>query len=204
MRKIVIPDDESMTFPNIDWRETFVLELGNKRNDKGTYRSWYEVQGADYECVDWNGQDGAHEINMGSPLNEPYWEWSPDIVTNFGFTEHVCSDGSAQEQCWFNLHQWLRKVGSRLCFVMPYPGHWDHHGVYQPTTEWYKTFAKLNGYEIEYLVVNNNRQRFTICGRLRRLNTDKVFTMPSPDLVYITPPKRRVNKSEKECGIEPT
>ena len=201
----VIPDDEFKTFPTVNWKETFVVELGNKRNSNGTYRKWYEDQGAYYECVDWNGLDGAHEINMGSALNEPYWEWSPNIVTNFGFTEHVCHDRSAQEQCWFNIHRWLRKEGTTFCFVMPFPTHWDHHGVYQPTFEWYEEFAQLNGSKLEELLVNHNRPRFTICRRLIRTAVDhKIFKMPSTDLVYITPPRKRVNKDERECGIEPT
>lgn len=201
----VIPEDEFMTFPVLNWDETFVVELGNKRNKLGLYRDWYENAGAIYECVDWNGLDRAHEVNMGSPLVEPYWDWEPDIVTNFGFTEHVCSDAGAQEQCWFNINRWLRKEGARLCFTMPFPTHWDHHGVYQPTTEWYQEFAKLNGYEIEYLRVNQNRNRYTICGRMKRLGIAyTTFKMPSSDLVYITPSRKRVNKDERECGIEQT
>ena len=197
---VEIPRDEIWTFPRLD-RGDFILELGNKKNTTGVYREFYEAKGMDYECVDWNRLDGAHEIDMGADLPNPYWDWAPKIVTNFGFTEHVYTD---QVQCWYNINHWLRTGGSYLCFVMPYPGQWEHHGVYQPQPEWYEEYAKENGFEMNAFMVNKDRRRWTICGQMQRkvLQDDSDFHFPE-GMMHITPPNQRVNKDERACGVTP-
>jgi SAM-dependent methyltransferase len=76
-------------------------------------------------------------------LHHDGWTRPFDIVTNFGFSEHVTD----QEAFWRNHHD-LCRPGGIMSGVTPAPefGHWPHHGILQPTVEFYRTLAEANGY----------------------------------------------------------
>ncbi len=171
-----IPEDELLAFgeliPNKDLR---LLELGNKKNATGLYRHWYEGKVASYQCLDWNGHDGAVVWDMRVPVGLAFMTklGAPfDIVTNFGFTEHV----EGQWICWANV-TWFVKVGGWLVFCMPTAPHWPRHGIWQPSVAWYAEYASRNGFYVEELQVFTSRKRPTIVGRFRRVN-DVPFDMP--------------------------
>lgn len=204
----IIPRDElDVLTPVEGWAPGYVLELGNKKNQSGLYRHWYEEQGCDYQCIDWNGEDGAIRLDMGKPLmpdvRDELLEYHdhpwPSLVTNFGFTEHVYTN---QRQCWVNLTQ-LVMPGSYFVFCMPHPGDWEHHGVYQPHLEWYEQYANANAYAIEKLYVNRARRRPTICGRFRRVACADIPFVPdiNSPLMHITKKNRRVNADEREAPV---
>lgn len=214
-----IPKDELWTLPDAAWfKGKNVLELGNKKNTSGLYRDWYVSNGATYQCLDWNGEDGARSIDMGKTIDNPGTRdligWA-DIVTNFGFTEHVFTD---QIQCWVNVLALASKPGCILSMVLPLPKHWEHHGVYQPTVGWLMAFVKSNGFDLNLATVNDNRRRHVTCTtgmRVEKYDSDK-FVYPDPTYeavkphvnpfgkgLYITNPRRRVNKAEKACGVNP-
>ncbi len=214
-----IPKDELWTMPDPEsgWFEgKRVLELGNKKNTSGLYRDWYVSNGAEYVCLDWNAQDGAIKVDFGIPIEGSWPEaigWA-DIVTNFGFTEHVFTD---QRRAWRNLFALASKPGCILSMVLPYPGHWDHHGVYQPTGGWLQAIMKANGFDMFMCTVNDNRNRWVHCigGELKKEWNPEEFVFPDmkyeavkPHVnpfgkgIYITPPARRVNKAEKACGVK--
>ena len=195
---VEIPADELWALPPLK-EGMFILELGNKKNSSGLYREFYEAAGCRYECVDWNAEDGAHEIDMGQDLIDPYWDWAPDVVTNFGFTEHVYTD---QVQCWYNINRWLRNPGATLSFCMPRPGDWEHHGVYQPHPSFYFEFAELNGFYVHGIKVNTDRRRRTVHGRMSRkvLQDDSEFEFPAEGFMHITDPAKRQNRDERRCG----
>lgn len=211
-----IPKDELWTMPIPEWFEgKNVLELGNKKNQSGTYRDWYVANGAEYVCTDWNAQDGAVPFDFGKNVEKEWPEiigWA-DIVTNFGFTEHVFTN---QRNAWFNLFAMASKPGCIVSIVLPCPGHWDHHGVYQPTNGWLQAILKANGFDMFMATVNDNRRRHVHCfgaTRKREWNPEefvypdtkyeavKAHVNPFGKGIYITPPRRRVNVAERNCGI---
>lgn len=156
----IIPPDEMGTLPDLDGRD--VVELGNKKNHAGRYREVYEALGvASYTCIDWNGQDGALPLDLRQPIPEQFHA-SADVVTNFGFSEHV----TEQRPLWENVLRLLRP-GGYLCCVTPHYDHWPGHGYWQPTLNWYARFAAHNGLGVEQAYTNRRRERYVECVRLR-------------------------------------
>ena len=201
-----IPVDELTAMPPPHWfKDKIVYELGNKKNTSGVYRDWYVSNGARYFCFDWNGEDGATVLDFGEKLPSQFehigvpfdYVGRADLVTNFGFIEHVFTD---QIQAWVNLLDMASKVGCYVANVQPLPGHWEHHGVYQPSINWLSEFFERNGFELVRNYVNENRRRHVsvVCA-VRRTSPD--FHWPEEPL-HITNPARRVNKAEKACGVK--
>jgi len=197
----IIPIDEQWALPPPKWfKNKLVFELGNKKNANGLYRDQYLAWSAGYQCFDWNELDGAINIDFGIRIPEKY-EGVADLVTNFGFTEHVYTD---QVQCWENVARLSSKLGCYLAMVLPYPGHWEHHGVYQPQMEWLIEWCKMNGYDVDTSVINDNRRRWVnVVGAQRTagFNPDTYIT-PGMDKMHITNPRMRVNLKERNCGIQ--
>ena len=197
-----IPEDELWALPlESGFKSKKIIELGNKKNSSGLYRDWYVSRGADYQCLDWNGQDGAISVDMGYPI-EPRLVGIADLVTNFGFTEHVYTD---QAQCWKNVAWLSSKIACHLAIVLPHPKHWDHHGVYQPHLEWLEEWCLKNGYDIFLAKVNKDRRRWVNVISATRVEpfVEENYHTPSFAGMYITPPGKRVNKLEKACGVQP-
>lgn len=143
---------------------TSLLELGNKKNHTGLYRDWYVKQGIQYECVDWNGLDGAWKFDMKKP---GVWQDILDqfrkiefggshgraqTITNFGFTEHVGETLQEQLECWRNVHELLQYNGT-LAICMPIMPDWKGHGRWMPTPDWYDEMASLNGYDVLFTCI---------------------------------------------------
>lgn len=204
----IIPRDElEVLQPVTDWAPGYVLELGNKKNSAGLYRHWYEEQGCEYQCIDWNGLDGAIQVDMGKPLSRELFDrltmysdypW-PTLVTNFGFTEHVYTD---QRQCWINVVR-LVAPDSYFVFCMPNPGDWEHHGIYQPHLDWYRELAERNAFVVQELFVNRDRRRPTICGRFKRIGYSEIVYVPSLDSprMHITPRNSRASQEERGAPV---
>ena len=108
-----------------------VLELGNKKSSHGVYKKDFKELGITHTSVDWNGKDGALNLDLRKPLNLGKF----DMVTNFGTTEHV----DEQYPVWKNIHDSL-KVGGILVGETPYPGNLPGHGIWYPTLEFYMEF----------------------------------------------------------------
>ena len=195
-----IPADELQTltpFPPL----SCVLEFGNKKNSTGTYRDWYLANHAlTYESIDWNGKDGAHKLDCNysialSDITYDVHEDGFDVVTNFGFSEHV----SNQRTFWENVHN-LTKPGGLMVGVTPAPGHWPHHGILQPTQLFYETLAEANGYFVEKIFCNDMRRRHTICYRFRK-TSDVSFQMPYRWEELIIPTEAPTEKALQNSGI---
>lgn len=118
-----------------------VLEHGNKKNPSGIYRDWYEARGCAYTSLDINGRDGAIKQDVRQPFDFGRF----DVVTNFGFSEHV----SVQAPFWRNAYN-ATAVGGVMVGTLPKPHHWPHHGwsYWHPMEEFYREWAELNGMEI--------------------------------------------------------
>lgn len=198
----IIPEDEQWALPPPEWfKGQLVYELGNKKNTNGLYQTQYRKWGARYQCFDWNALDGAINLDFGERIPAEY-EGVADIVTNFGFTEHVFTD---QIQCWENVARMSSKVGCYLAIVLPTPGHWEHHGVYQPPLRWLQSWMFVNGYKTHTCTINDNRRRHVnVVGAQRVSPFDpEQYHTPDMKLMHITKPSSRVNIHEKNCGVTP-
>lgn len=136
---------------------TKILEFGNKKNLTGLYKNWYEAKAkyVTYISTDINGLDGAIQWDVTKSIPESILSKGPfDLVTNFGFSEHVQTD-KGQETFWKHAHELVAMHG-KLAIVLPRPGFWKDHGkkvgwpgIYYPYESFYTNFAEANGYIIE-------------------------------------------------------
>lgn len=151
-----------------------MLELGNKKNGDLTYKRYFESLGYRHVSVDWNGQDGALAVDLRKPLNLGTF----DIVSNIGTTEHV----DQQAPVWRNILEAMH-VGSVLVSTTPKPGHWQWHGEWYPTEEFYRQLAALNGLAIERLYVSGVEPREMWFCRARKVE-ERPFVMPDEALLF--------------------
>ena len=177
----MLPPDELAALPMKVLRDNaiYMLELGNKKNSTGLYRDFYAAinPNIDYTCLDWNGEDGAVPLDMryslcAADIDEKWKHRGFDLVTNFGFSEHV----DDQMVCWHNIHNFVN-VGGWLSICMPLMPWWKGHGLWMPEVEWYREFAALNGYTIVYEKVWD-RVRPTYVAKMQKMGTCDVFEMP--------------------------
>lgn len=152
---------------------TRMLELGRKKTDGVTYKSYFESIGIDHTSIDWSGGFGSLALDLREPLDfEPF-----DMVTNFGTTEHV----SDQEAVWKNIHNMV-KVGGVYCGITPLEGDWKGHGDYYPRIEFFEKFAE-NGYHIDYLDIGREAPHRNIDVRMTKVE-GKPFIMPPAETIY--------------------
>jgi len=144
-----------------------MLELGNKRNQKGAFKDHFTAIGLKHVSVDLNGEDGALALDLMHPLGLGRF----DIVTNFGTSEHV----EDQEPCWRNI---VEHAEGLIVSTTPLPGDWTRHGRWYPVPGFYKALAALNGFKVDRLYVDGPVGRRLICARLRRI-ADAPFRMPA-------------------------
>lgn len=190
---VIIPPTELRTLQGLPAGGT-IVELGNKKNASGVYREWYESKGYDYTSLDWNGLDGAVKIDMGRWFDKGFLGHIT-AVTNFGFTEHVFND---QEQCWRNILD-MCQPGVYFCFCMPLPGHWETHGVYQPSLSWTLQWLERNGFETKF-TKTHTEGRHLFYGQAVRTEVKPWFWRWHG--IHITPASKRRNPEERSCGVE--
>lgn len=154
---------------------TRMLELGNKKTNGVSYKSWFEAHGITHVSVDWNGEDGAIPLDMREPLPD----WEPfDMVTNFGCTEHV----ETQYNIWESMHR-LCKVGGVQIHMCPMPGDWWWHGNHYPKESFYRQYAERNGYTIKHLAIGREHPNRNIDVRMVKVE-HKPFVMPPAETMY--------------------
>jgi hypothetical protein len=175
-----------------------MLELGNKRNEKFVYKTFFKSLGFQHTSVDINGSDGA----LPKDLTQPLGLGTFDMVSNVGTSEHV-SEGrfEGQVECWRNICEAMH-VGSVLVSTTPKPGAWRHHGVWYPHPEFYTELAELNGLEVERLFVDDTAMlrgiyadREMVFARLRRVEAAP-FAMPEGGMYC----NRRVTGTDRRLG----
>lgn len=156
-----------------------MLELGNKRTtiDKAkgiriTWKSYFSEMGFAHTSVDWNGMDGALQMDLREPLNLGTF----DYVTNIGTSEHV----DRQEPVWRNMLEAMH-VGSLLVSTTPFPGDWGWHGFWYPEMEFYESLADLNVLEIQEQRIYNDPPRRMIGIRAVRM-FPQPFEMPKGNM----------------------
>ena len=137
-----------------------MLELGNKKNERGTYKHYFTKRGIEHTSVDWNGKDGALPLDLRYPLDLPVY----DVVTNFGCTEHI--DG--QKEVFENIH----KHGKLMVHVIPLIGNWIGHAKYPVTIEFMEKLAEANNYVVEDIYIDGKDKKKLVCARFYRTNDE--------------------------------
>jgi len=164
-----IPLDEQKILNPIErgWK---MLELGNKKNKKGTYKSFLEHD-VEHVSVDWNGLDGALRMDLREKQDVfcegGKWNQYFDIITNMGTTEHVNPQGFV----WHNILNALKPDGILAC-ATPAPGNWAWHqkgGGLFPTEAFYQDLARRNGLLILKMYKGGKNPRIEIFVRMLKL-----------------------------------
>lgn len=146
-----------------------VIDLGSQQdydqpNLPAPYISgWYESMGIRYDCIDLNGENGAHVEDLSHPINfmSNIYNDIPmgtrDIVVDAGTSEHVCAmeEGSdkcefsweAIYNCWLNKHNLLKESGI-MVNENPKSGNWPGHGFNYYTKEFYRAMEAATDYHI--------------------------------------------------------
>ena len=109
-------------------------------------KSYFDLLGIPHTSIDWHNNNAVLPLDFRNPVPERMVE-RYDILTNFGFTEHV----SDQYAAWKNVND-LIKVGGLIISELPaqanFPGHFDFPYY---TLEFFQRLALKCGYEIEAL-----------------------------------------------------
>ena len=145
----IIPRAERINMPE-SFKGLHILEMGNKGNQYGLYRDEYMMEGAaSYNCVDLNGEDGAHPIDLRSEtaaarIQDATGIKSFDFITNIGTSEHV----PVQRTFWKACHE-LSHVGTEQFHWVPHWGKMHSHGrdagaMLHIHWDFPDTFAKYN------------------------------------------------------------
>jgi len=161
-----------------------VLELGAQNLHHSDYSGlpyaseYYLSRGfTQYETIDLNGENNAHKLDLGKPINIGQF----GLVTDFGTSEHVCVDSShsitAFYNCIKNKHN-ACMVGGLIISENPKTGNWVEHGHNYYTTEFYKQLCEMNDYELlevgEHPAMNNTIDGWHIYSVIRK-KSDKPF-----------------------------
>lgn len=124
---------------------------------------WYESQGIHYECIDLNGENGAHfqDLSILWGYMDNIFNDIPmgcrDLVVDAGTSEHVCAmdeplnncsfSWEAIYNCWLNKHN-LLKIGGIMVNENPKTGNWPGHGFNYYTKEFYRVLEAATDYHI--------------------------------------------------------
>lgn len=150
IKNTIMPKGEFELLKPFEFRTMY--ELGNKGNNRGTYKDMLSNQGIDHISIDLNGKDGALALDLQKPINMP----TRDIVTNFGTSEHI-EDQEAVFKNIHNLsHNWM--VG-----FVPRVGNSPGHGLWHFETDFFEQLAELNNYGIHKIYIDNTKPREIIC-----------------------------------------
>jgi len=162
-----------------------VLELGSQNLYSCEFEgypyadNYYNSKGLEYTCIDLNKENNALDLNLGVKLSLEKF----DIVTDFGTSEHVGTNGKhdakAFYNCWLNKHN-ACKLGGLIISENPKTGNWLGHGFNYVTQNFYRQLAEANGYEIldlgEHPAMNNTTDGWNIYCVLKKTQ-DKFMTL---------------------------
>lgn len=132
-----------------------VVELGAQNLYDKSYgnrtpyaNEFYENLDIDYTCIDLNGENNALKIDLSQ---DHIVDGQFDLVTDFGTSEHVGTNGrhdiNAIRNCWATKHK-LLKAGGLMINENPMTGNWPGHGFNYYTIEFYHRLADRQGYHI--------------------------------------------------------
>jgi hypothetical protein len=174
------PDLEALYQPLVG---SSMLELGDKLDGGRVYKDWFVSLGFRHVSIDMNGNNGALPLDLTKPLNLGTF----DMISNIGTSEHVSEDNwNGQVECWRNMLDAMH-VGSVLICDTPAPGGWKGHGKWYPHPKLYSELARLNGLELERLLVSpwrpGHQSRKVVSARMIRRELVP-FVMPDREHMY--------------------
>lgn len=148
----VIPSQEFGLLPDLEGK--IVLEMGNKGNEDGVYRTDYLEAGVkSYHCVDINGKDDAIPVDLRSEsaadqIREATGIESFDVITNFGMSEHI----PVQRTFYKCVHE-LSKVGTQVVHWTPaarkFKGHGYQGSIWHAEKSFFTSLAHWNNYNFD-------------------------------------------------------
>ena len=103
---------------------------------------------SDYQCIDADGTNDAHVLDLNQDLRKQGFDGQFDLVTNFGTTEH-CFD---QFQAFRNIHQSCA-VGGVMIHDVPFQGYLNH-GLFNYQPNLFLDLARANAYDILGIYLN--------------------------------------------------
>jgi len=142
-------------WPDLKFAGKYMVELGDQKfNARTALKPWgervwakeyFEQLGFHHYCIDWHGQHGAFPLDLGKPIDDPFWVNRFDVLTNLGTSEHVDN----QAMCWGNIHN-LVKTGGVFIHVLPHIGWWPGHSPYVYEARFFTNMALVNGYHLVF------------------------------------------------------
>ena len=117
-----------------------------------TGKELFTCFGFQHTSIDVNGEDGALQIDLTKPIQDPKLLSNFDIITNSGTTEHV----SDQFECFKNLHNICKERGLFIHMVPsvkyknrdPLTGASIFHGRYNYDFDFFRGLSLACGYKI--------------------------------------------------------
>lgn len=144
--------EEALDYMGKTYPEISMGELGNiyAFGKWKTFKDYFTSLGVDHWSFDWNGEDGAIQVNLAAPIEcKPF-----DIVTNWGTSEHVYG----QYGCFRNVDGMCRK-GGVMAHIVPLERTWPGHCFYYYTEEFFRELAKACDYKVLRLDLDHSRGR---------------------------------------------
>lgn len=134
-------------------KDKCLLELGNQRIRPNAFvkydirsqfsKMYFLPQGCNHHAIDINGLDGAVPLDMNELIPIKRFINTFDIITDFGFMEHVDN----QDQAWKNIDE-MGKSGCVYIHTVPlidsYPAHCKHYY----TKQFFEDLCNSFGYKI--------------------------------------------------------
>ena len=140
---------KAMAAAQLDFRGLKIAELGNQfvkgwGQRRTSAKLLFTIAGAEHMSFDQNGRDGARQVDLGQPIDDPLLFEHFDIVTNYGTSEHVQSNDLAQFYCFRNMDYLCRVGGAIVCYVPSLDC--SRHGAYHYDTAFFVSLAISQGY----------------------------------------------------------
>ena len=132
-----------------------VIELGDQMTfiqgkEQVLFKSYPFFEYTEFISIDWHGKNGVLNLDFREPIPENLLN-KADILTNFGFTEHVDN----QYMAWKNINNLVR-IGGIVINELPgqpnFPGHVEFPYY---TTDFFVELAEKCGYK---LLINRFQQ----------------------------------------------
>ena len=116
-------------------------------------KNYFEFIGFQYTSVDRNGLHGAiyHDVRQDMAESDTFKNLKYNIITNFGFSEHV-GEGDSEQNLVYNQYMIFRNfhnlgvIGTLYFHVLPKEGCWNRHGVCDYNTEFFIQLAGKSKY----------------------------------------------------------
>ncbi len=131
----------------------WMLELGNQRIRPNAFikhnirsifsKAYFMPQGCNHHAIDINGADGAVPLDMNEPIPIKRFINAFDIITDFGFMEHVDN----QDQAWKNIDE-MGKPGCVYIHSVPLAGMWLDHCKHYYTEQFFRDLCDSFDYKI--------------------------------------------------------